>query len=109
MREEEHINYVVLKDTGTQRQYKYSEDKILEDIKDYIDKTYGLHYNNNDNIQVNDLLVANGIAEAFFRGNIVKYASRYGKKDGKNEADLMKMLHYGILLLNLTRNKSTKE
>ena len=32
-------------------------------------------------------------------GNILKYAQRYGKKDGKNRNDLMKVIHYGIIQL----------
>ena len=35
----------------------------------------------------------------FTIGDIIKYASRYGKKDGRNRADLLKILHYSILAL----------
>jgi hypothetical protein len=34
-------------------------------------------------------------------GNIMKYAKRYGNKDGKNRKDLLKILHYGIIMLNI--------
>jgi hypothetical protein len=30
----------------------------------------------------------------------MKYAQRYGKKDGYNRADLLKVIHYGFLALN---------
>ena len=29
------------------------------------------------------------------------YGSRYGNKDGKNKKDLMKVIHYAMLLLHL--------
>jgi 2',3'-cyclic-nucleotide 2'-phosphodiesterase (5'-nucleotidase family) len=33
-------------------------------------------------------------------GNIMKYAQRYGKKDGKNRKDLFKVLHYAIMAVH---------
>ena len=35
--------------------------------------------------------------------NIIKYAMRYGKKDGYNKKDLMKIIHYTILLWHFTQ------
>jgi hypothetical protein len=32
-------------------------------------------------------------------GNIIKYAKRYGKKNGKNKEDLLKIIHYAVILL----------
>ena len=29
----------------------------------------------------------------------MKYAKRYGNKGGKNKKDLLKILHYGIIML----------
>lgn len=78
--------------------YKYNEDKILQELKFYIDKTYQSHYGNN--IQAQDLIVSAGHGEGFFIGNIIKYASRYGKKNGHDKYDLMKVLHYAILAIN---------
>ena len=37
----------------------------------------------------------------FCIGNILKYAQRYGKKDGTNRKDLMKVLHYAIIALHV--------
>jgi hypothetical protein len=79
--------------------FKYSEDKILDELRIYIQNTYGSHYG--DQIQAQDLIRSMGMAEEFFLGNVIKYASRYGKKSGKNRDDLLKVLHYTILLLNL--------
>ena len=33
-------------------------------------------------------------------GNVLKYAQRYGKKDGANRKDLMKILHYSLIALH---------
>jgi hypothetical protein len=78
--------------------YKYGEDAILTDLKAYIDKTYGSHYG--DHVQAQDLIVSSGHGEGFYLGNIIKYAARYGKKNGHNKDDLMKVLHYAVLALN---------
>jgi hypothetical protein len=32
-------------------------------------------------------------------GNIIKYCQRYGKKEGKNRKDLLKVVHYAIMAL----------
>ena len=39
-------------------------------------------------------------------GNIIKYAQRYGKKNGKNRADLLKVAHYAIMALHIDSNQS---
>ncbi len=79
--------------------YKYSEDRILEELKEYIDKTYGQHYSQNK-FQASEFIIDNGHGEGFFIGNILKYAQRYGKKNGYNRDDLMKVVHYAILALH---------
>lgn len=35
----------------------------------------------------------------FALGNVLKYSQRYGKKEGLNRADLLKVVHYGIIAL----------
>ena len=47
-----------------------------------------------------------GHGEGFCIGNILKYAQRYGKKNGKNRADLLKVIHYGIIALHLNNGES---
>ena len=37
----------------------------------------------------------------FCLGNVLKYAQRYGRKEGYNRKDLMKVLHYTIMALYL--------
>ena len=78
--------------------YKYNEDVILAELRSYIDKTYGSHYG--DKVQAQDLIVSSGHGEGFYLGNIIKYASRYGKKNGHNKDDLLKVLHYAVLAMN---------
>lgn len=79
--------------------YKYHEDEILKEIKEYIDSTYHGHYVGEDNVQSLDLILATGHAAGFMVGSILKYASRYGKKKGFNRDDVMKIAHYALLLL----------
>ena len=80
--------------------YKFNEDKILKDIKDYIDLTYNQHYGNGK-YQATDMIIDSGHGEGLCIGNIMKYAMRYGKKDGKNIKDLQKIIHYAIINIYL--------
>ena len=77
---------------------KYNEEALLQELRDYIIGTYSQHYAT-DKIQTLDLIDACGDAEAFCRSNILKYASRYDKK-GTARRDIIKILHYGLLLLH---------
>ena len=77
---------------------KFSEDEILKEISEYVDKTYGAHYSVGS-VQTLDLIESVGDAEAFCRSNILNYASRYHKK-GTARKDIMKIIHYGMLLLH---------
>ena len=85
-------------------QYKYHETEIMEDIDDYVSSTYNGHYTGKEhefrNVQTIDLMAARDIASGFCQANILKYGSRYGSKDGKNKKDLLKVIHYAMLLLH---------
>jgi hypothetical protein len=88
---------------------KYNEDALLKELSDYIAGTYGQHYSaGNDKIQTLDLIEACGDAEAFCRSNILKYASRYDRK-GTARRDIIKILHYGLLLLHFSDKSSNRE
>ena len=76
--------------------YKFHEDIILKVAKGYIDNTYNEHYANGK-YQATDLIVDAGHGEGFCMGNIMKYAMRYGKKNGRNQIDLLKLIHYAII------------
>ena len=80
--------------------WKYSEGRILCELKSYLASTYGEHYVGEDNIQAMDLIGSLGHGYSFAIGNIIKYASRQGKKRGQERADILKILHYAIFLLH---------
>ena len=89
--------------------YKYSEEKILKELSEYINGTYNQHYSaGDDKIQTLDLIEACGDGEAFCRSNILKYASRYDKK-GTARRDIMKILHYAVLLMHFNDKNAQRE
>ena len=61
------------------------------------------HYST-DKIQATEFIIDSGHGEGFCIGNIIKYAKRYGKKAGRNELDLLKIIHYSIVLLGSDEN-----
>tara|TARA_Y100000590_G_C15600836_1_gene969966 strand:+ start:915 stop:1241 length:327 start_codon:yes stop_codon:yes gene_type:complete len=79
-------------------QYKFNEPNILESIKKHIDNTYNAHYAHGK-YQATDMIVDAGHGESFCVGNIMKYAMRYGKKDGRNVKDLLKIIHYAMIAI----------
>jgi len=80
--------------------YKFKEDKFLEDVKAYIDETYSSHYSKSKR-QATENIVDQGHGTGFCMGNILKYAQRYGKKDGYNKKDLLKIVHYAIIQMSI--------
>jgi len=88
---------------------KYNEEAILQELRDYITDTYRQHYSaGDDKIQTLDLIEACGDGEQFCRSNILKYASRYDKK-GTARRDIMKILHYAVLLMNFNDKNAVRE
>ena len=93
---------------------KYKEKDILNKIEKYILSTYEQHYSNEityekgkekyskteNNIQAMDIFRALNIDKDFCHANALKYLLRYGKKEGHNDNDLYKAIHYIILLLS---------
>ena len=67
-------------------------------MQDYIDGTYDEHYSTN-NYQATEFIIDGGHGEGFCIDNVMKYAQRYGKKDGYNRKDLMKIIHYAIIAM----------
>ena len=79
----------------------YNEDKIVKEIHDYIQGTFGEHYSTTqDGFQVQDMLRHLNIDKDFCQANAIKYLCRYGKKSGKNRKDLLKAIHYIVLLMS---------
>ena len=91
--------------------FKYHEKEILKDIEEYVSRTYQGHYTGNShefrNVQTLDLMAAKELASGFCQANILKYGSRYGNKDGRNTKDLMKVIHYAMLLLHFDGHYGT--
>ena len=87
--------------------YKYNEDKIIGDIIEHIDSTYTKHYGSG-NIQTTEFTIDAGHGEGFCIGNIIKYAQRYGKKNGYNKEDILKIIHYAIILYYINENEEER-
>lgn len=88
---------------------RFNEKEAIKLLSDYIDSTYGKHYSMNK-IQSTEFIFDAGHGDGFCLGNIIKYAQRFGKKEGRNLDDLLKILHYAIILLGVeNENKETRE
>lgn len=81
-------------------QYKRNEGAIVKAFMDYIDGTYSAHYASGSGRDVVDDWQDMGIAREAFQSNIVKYSKRFGKKEGDNPKDIIKIMHYCVFLLN---------
>lgn len=82
--------------------YKFNEDQLLEELKQYIDSTYKGHYTggNQDEVQTFELISKRPLRGLYFAlGNVSKYADRYGEKEGFKRDDLVKTLHYALWAL----------
>ena len=79
-------------------EYKFKENVIVNDIMDYVNKTYGSHYAQTKNYQATEIIM----------GNILKYAQRYGKKEGRNKNDLLKVIHYAVIQLSQDHYKGNQ-
>ena len=91
-------------------EYKYNEGALIDELRKYIDQTYSEHYSK-DKFQATEFIIDSGHGEGFCIGNIMKYAQRYGKKNGFCRNDLLKVLHYGIIALHnhdLTRGNDNE-
>ena len=89
--------------------WKYNEDQILKQLEQYIATTYSQHYVDRTGGGTEQTLdkIKHNRREGFCAGNITNYTDRYDTK-GTPRADLFKVLHYTILLinhLNLVENK----
>lgn len=80
--------------------YKFSEDKLIQELLGYVNQTYDQHYAT-DKYQATDVIIDSGHGTGFCLGNVIKYAKRYGRKGTASEArkDLMKILHYALIQL----------
>jgi hypothetical protein len=88
-------------------EYKYNEDAALKELQKYIDSTYDEHYSKSK-FQATEFIIDGGHGEGFCIGNILKYAQRYGKKNGKDKRDLLKVIHYGIIALYINETEKSE-
>ena len=88
--------------------YAFKEDALVKEIQEYIDKTYSAHYAQNG-YQATQIIESMGHGMGFALGNVLKYVQRYGKKEGHNRADLLKVIHYGIIALSMHDNKEANK
>ena len=80
--------------------YKFNEENLIKELQAYVDSTYDQHYSKNK-FQATEFIIDAGHGEGFCIGNIMKYAQRYGKKNGRDKNDLLKVIHYAIIMLHV--------
>ena len=84
---------------------KYNEEQILKEVIKYIKSTYNQHYSTDGKgLQAMDIFRHLDTDKDFCHSNAIKYLIRYGKKQGKNEKDLIKAIHYIVLLISSERD-----
>ncbi len=80
---------------------KFREDELIQELSTYVNETYNQHYAQ-DKLQAFEVTVDAGHGIGACISNSFKYLKRYEKK-GSTEVefrkDLMKNLHYSLLLL----------
>ena len=105
------FNFNMPEETNKNGFWKYEEDKTLKEVEQYLSSTYHSHYTSEQSkTQTLDLIESIGDSEAFTRSNAIKYLSRFGKKNGKSKQDILKAIHYCILLYHfagLHKNKTS--
>ena len=74
-----------------------------------LETSAGTFYVGEDGTQIQDLLNAIGIATKFCQGNAMKYIARYGRKNGRNQMDLLKAIHYILLMIHFSEKEKNNE
>ena len=89
--------------------YKYNENKYIQEISSYINKTYSEHYSQNK-FQATEFIIDSGHGTGFCMGNVMKYVQRYGKKGSRDDwrKDLVKVIHYAMMQLHVHDNEGSK-
>ena len=92
-------SYEVKSQQNSDHFWKFGEGKTLKVVEEYIKGTYNGHYaSDKSKVQVLDMIDAIDDGVPFCRDNLIKYSSRFGKKDGMSKLDALKIIHYGVLL-----------
>jgi hypothetical protein len=85
---------------------RFNEDKFLKEVEKYIGGTYNQHYVGKKEVQTIDVWETLGSIDTTCRDTAIKYLMRYGKKGGHNRKDLLKAVHYIVLLAHFTEEDS---
>ena len=102
-----HRNHIHLHYKGVRM--KYNEQEIIEEVYRYIKSTYNEHYSTDGKgLQAMDIFRNMNTDKDFCQSNAIKYLIRYGKKKGRNEKDLIKAIHYIVLLISSEREDQQK-
>ena len=80
--------------------YKYNESNNILELLKYVNSTYEQHYSKNK-FQATEFIIDGGQGEGFCIGHSMKYAQRYGNKNGYNRQDLLKVIHYALIMLHV--------
>ncbi len=91
---------VVTKDVNIH--YKYNEAKFLAELQAHVDGTYEGHYSGE--IQTVEFIMSKAETLDYLRGNAMKYLDRYGDKEGYNDKDLYKCVHY-LMMMSRYKNE----
>lgn len=83
--------------------FRFNEDRILKEAAEYISRTYDGHYVGDKQVQTIDIWQSLGSVDTTARDTAIKYLMRYGKKEGYNKKDLLKAIHYIVLLWHFTQ------
>jgi hypothetical protein len=104
------VNLATSQKSNQEHFWKFGEGETLKAVNDYIVSTYNAHYaSEKSKVQVLDMIDAIGDGVPFCRDNLIKYSSRFGKKDGMSRLDALKIIHYGVLLYHFAGfNNQTK-
>ena len=81
-------------------EYTSNEDQLIAELKEYVDSTYGEHYQGNHALEA---WRRKGILLEAAESNLWKYLERFGRKEGHNEKDLWKMIHYLLFMIDELR------
>ena len=80
--------------------YKFKENIIVNDVMDYVNKTYDSHYAKTKNYQATEIIIDQKPRYRFLYGQYSKVCSEIRQERSRNKNDLMKVIHYAIIQLS---------
>lgn len=82
-------------------EFRENYSQVLQEIEQYIESTYSKHYVSNNGLtqmQTVDMWEHIGNLDTTLVANAIKYLTRFGRKEGRNQADILKAIHYLTML-----------